>query len=62
MRTSSLDKMDEILLQQAELIVELFEINGNHKDAAKQRKYVKKMKQEYENKRRIERENNRTEL
>ncbi len=58
MKINSLEMMEDILLKQAELIVEMFKINGSHKEATEQRKYVKKMKQEYENKRRIERENN----
>jgi hypothetical protein len=52
------DKFQELLIEQAELIAEMFEVNGHPTLARKQRKYVKKTKQEYENKRRIERENN----
>lgn len=56
------DRFQEILIEQAELIVELFKINGNYKEATQQRKYVKKIKQEYENKRTSKRENNRVKL
>jgi|LakMenEpi03Aug12_release.lakeMendotaPanAssembly.Ray.scaffolds.fasta_scaffold5455336_2 hypothetical protein len=52
------DNIDELIIKQAELIAEMFEVNGHPTLARKQRKYVKKTKQEYENKRRIERENN----
>ena len=62
MRTSSLYDVDKLLIQQAELIVEMFKMNGNHKEATEQRKYVKKMKKEYEDKRRNQGENNRTKL
>jgi hypothetical protein len=56
------NNIDILLIEQAELIAEMFEVNGHPTLAKEQRKYVKKKKIEYENKRRIEGENNRVEL
>jgi hypothetical protein len=56
------NNIDELLIKQAELIAKMFDVNGHPALARQQRQHVKKMKQEYENKRRIEGENNRVEL
>jgi len=52
------NNIDELLIKQAELIAEMFEVNGHPTLAKEQRRNVKKRKKEYENKRRVERENN----